>query len=265
MKNFRVTFYEAPDVGVEFVSVRRMSGSYPEHVHVSTFVFSFVLRGEAVVVRGSRRRSYAAGDFFVLHPYEPHALIVRDPCDLFSVCVEKNAVDRKLPTDVLEEYILFFERQGTLDDGEGLLILDTLRKWTPREPAGKKIRPPAEIEAARKRLERHPDRRLPLEEMARKACLGKYHFLRTFRENAGLTPHRFQLLNRIRRSKPELRGRQSAAEAALNAGFCDQSHFCRTFRKYVGLTPNEYRESWIELKLRGAGLIRPLRNPHWPP
>ena len=71
--------------------------------------------------------------------------------------------------------------------------------------------------------------------------MSKYHLVRAFRREAGLTPHRFQLQNRVRKGQRLLAGPVTVAEAAAAAGFCDQSHFDRQFKRLVGLTPAAYK------------------------
>ena len=60
----------------------------------------------------------------------------------------------------------------------------------------------------------------------------------------GLTPHQFQMQNRVRKAQRLLRDSAPTAEAALAAGFCDQSHLSRYFKQIVGLTPGQYRRCW---------------------
>ena len=95
----------------------------------------------------------------------------------------------------------------------------------------------------RERLETEPELPCSLEDMAMLACMSKYRLVRAFRREAGLTPHQFQLQNRVRKGQRLLGGPATAAEAAAAAGFCDQSHFDRHFKRLVGLTPADYKRS----------------------
>jgi transcriptional regulator GlxA family with amidase domain len=78
--------------------------------------------------------------------------------------------------------------------------------------------------------------------LAKIARLSPYHFLRTFEELTGATPHQYILRMRLRRAAVRLRlERGSIAEIALGCGFGDISNFNRTFRAEFGMTPREYR------------------------
>ena len=79
-----------------------------------------------------------------------------------------------------------------------------------------------------------------LSELAGVAGLSKYHFLRVFSREMGLTPHAYLLQRRIARSRTVLASGGSLAAAARAGGFTDQSHFTKCFRRLVGVTPGEY-------------------------
>ena len=59
----------------------------------------------------------------------------------------------------------------------------------------------------------------------------------------GLTPHQFQLQNRIRKAQRLMHNAETITEVALSTGFCDQSHFIKQFEKQVGLPPLTYKLS----------------------
>ncbi len=99
------------------------------------------------------------------------------------------------------------------------------------------------MDSLRAQLELEPEHRYNLDDMAALMFTSKYSLIRTFKAEVGLTPHQFQIQNRIRRGQRLLESSAAAAEAALAAGFCDQSHFTRQFKRVVGLTPAEYARS----------------------
>jgi AraC-like DNA-binding protein len=79
--------------------------------------------------------------------------------------------------------------------------------------------------------------------MAQNAFISKYHFIRSFKAEVGLTPHQFQIQNRIRKAQRLIHETDTITEVALTTGFCDQSHFIKQFEKYVGLPPLTYKYS----------------------
>lgn len=110
---------------------------------------------------------------------------------------------------------------------------------TPAAPPSNAV---AKITRAVRIIERHSDRALPLEALARAAGLSEYYFLRTFASVTGVTPHQFALRARLRNAALLLtRGDKRVIDIALDCGFGDVSNFNRTFRAEFGVTPRQYR------------------------
>ena len=82
---------------------------------------------------------------------------------------------------------------------------------------------------------------LTLSSLAELAGLSRYHFLRAFRREVGVTPHAYLTGRRIAAAKRLLAGAEPLSAVALACGFYDQSHFTRSFKGCTGLTPGQYR------------------------
>ena len=83
---------------------------------------------------------------------------------------------------------------------------------------------------------------LSLDKLARRGRMSRYHFVRHFSRAVGMTPHAWQIDQRIERVRALLEQGMSLADAALQLGFADQSHFQRAFKRRVAATPGEYRQ-----------------------
>ncbi|WP_121627884.1 AraC family transcriptional regulator [Poseidonibacter antarcticus] len=82
------------------------------------------------------------------------------------------------------------------------------------------------------------DTKFTLENLASNVNLSKYHFLRLFKKEFGLTPHAFIVNERLNRANSLIQSGLSISEASIQVGFNDQSHFARNFKKYFGYTPS---------------------------
>ena len=90
-------------------------------------------------------------------------------------------------------------------------------------------------------LEARLDERHTLAELARIGGLSPYHFLRTFRDVTGVTPHQWLLRARLRAAAQRLATRSDPVTAvALDVGFEDLSNFIRSFRAEFGVSPSRY-------------------------
>ena len=88
-----------------------------------------------------------------------------------------------------------------------------------------------------------------LEDMAQRAGLSEWHFLRVFKQTVGVTPHAFLLASRVACGRRLVRQGVPVADAALQAGFADQSHFARVFKLHHGVTPRVFQRNSFSIKL----------------
>jgi AraC family transcriptional regulator len=104
------------------------------------------------------------------------------------------------------------------------------------------VRDERRVATAMRFIELNFRRLLSLEELSALVGISPYHFLRTFKQVAGLTPHQFILRRRLREAALRLRTtREPVLDIALDAGFGDLSNFNHTFRTAFGTTPTNYR------------------------
>jgi len=94
---------------------------------------------------------------------------------------------------------------------------------------------------------------VPIETLLALAGLGRRQLERRFADAVGLAPVQLAAVLRFRRAFDLLErdAQRPWTEAALAAGYYDQSHFIREFRRYVGCRPSEFFRE-------GAGLAEAL-------
>ena len=96
------------------------------------------------------------------------------------------------------------------------------------------------IELVRSFLAEHPEADISLDDLANLSGLSPYHLVKQFKKLYGLPPHAFQIQARIRLGKRLISQGYSLLDAALKAGFHDQSHFNRHFKRTLGITPGQF-------------------------
>lgn len=84
---------------------------------------------------------------------------------------------------------------------------------------------------------------LSLEDIARNAGLSRYHFLRLFKQQVGISPGHYLNNRRLHIARQAIDRGNSLADAAVTSGFCDQSHLNNRFKSAFGLTPRQYQQA----------------------
>src|SRR5512133_722360 len=113
------------------------------------------------------------------------------------------------------------------------------------------LQPPQRADALPERLvratqfiEQNLSKLISLTDVAREACLSKFHFCRVFKHYIGMTPLQYVASLRIEKAKQLLQ--QSEADitlVAMRVGINDPSNFIKLFKKFTGTTPSSYRKS----------------------
>lgn len=87
--------------------------------------------------------------------------------------------------------------------------------------------------------ERHAES-LTLEDLGGVLGLTPFQLIGLFKRGTGMTPHAYLTQIRLRVAIAHLRGGESLAEAAIAAGFYDQSALQNHFKRAYGITPLQY-------------------------
>ncbi|WPL81061.1 AraC family transcriptional regulator [Bordetella hinzii] len=98
----------------------------------------------------------------------------------------------------------------------------------------------AAIGRARAALDDDPARDWTLADLARECALSRFQLHRAFVRATGLAPHAYLVQRRVALARRLLRAGMAPAQAALAAGFYDQSHLARHFGRALGLAPGRY-------------------------
>ena len=91
-------------------------------------------------------------------------------------------------------------------------------------------------------LENDMDTEFSLETFAKRFHYSKEHIIRLFQKNMGLSPYRYWLRLRLKRSAEALKANDETIERiAAQCGYSSVSAYSNQFKKLFGMSPGEYR------------------------
>jgi transcriptional regulator GlxA family with amidase domain len=115
---------------------------------------------------------------------------------------------------------------------------------------------------ARDAMDRDYAKPLDIQTLARIAYVSQAHFIRTFRDTFGETPHRYLQRRRVERAMFLLRETdRSVTDICFDVGFMSLGTFGRTFHEIVGESPTEYREAAADLRAVPACFAKAWTRP----
>lgn len=80
-----------------------------------------------------------------------------------------------------------------------------------------------------------------LDRLSEVACLSKFHLLRSFVKETGMTIHQYQTQLKICKAKELLKDGKRVVDVALELGFFDQAHFSKCFKRFTSQTPGQFQ------------------------
>jgi AraC-like DNA-binding protein len=105
------------------------------------------------------------------------------------------------------------------------------------------VTPPAWLQRAREFMESRDALDLSVAQVAAVAGVSRVHLTRAFRAAYGRPPRDHLNAIRLRNASALLARGVPIAQAALCAGFADQSHFTRRFKEAFGVTPGSWQRA----------------------
>ena len=91
-------------------------------------------------------------------------------------------------------------------------------------------------------IEEHIEEKLSLERLSEEFFVSKYHIAHVFKENLGLSVHKYVMKKRLGLCRQAILSDMSVTEAYQAFGFGDYSSFYRAFKREYGISPKEVRD-----------------------
>ena len=162
-------------------------------------------------------------------------------------------VDLTQYTGILDKLRINIMSQDLLDSLKAsdiiielLTILITIRL---EESRGALSEAKQKIESVTAYMQENYFEKLAIDELASKCYYSKFHFIRFFKRQLGISPYEYLTNIRINKAKELLYASQlSLSEIAEKTGFSDSKNFITNFRISTSMTPGKYRKLYQHIE-----------------
>ncbi len=262
-----LTVVRSPDLpGIEAVRGRGVAADIIRHAH-GRLVVGLCLSGVRRIVFGRESWTVAAGQGFVIPPGLPHAcgaanshghsylVLAVDPALCPAAAPDGGAWPgqgvRLFEQGAAAGLVVRLGQALAHGDGEALPLWERLARILDLRLPPRPAAHPATLRA-RAAIDAAPEADHSLAALARLAGVSPFHLERLFARDYGVPVGEYVLARRVGLAAAGIAAGLPLAEAALAAGFCDQSHLCRQFRRRMGVPPGCYREGGEEEEASGG-------------
>jgi AraC family transcriptional regulator of arabinose operon len=150
-------------------------------------------------------------------PVEEHPVL---KCIMLAFTAGVDAGDRKVIEALSDVFVIYCREHGLITSSE------------------------EKIAGVLTYIAEHIEEPMPVEELSRMAGYNEQYFIRYFKKNVGLPPHRYIINHRLRESKKLLMAGFTISEAARMTGYGDVKLFSRSFRTTFGISPTRFRNTY---------------------
>ncbi|WP_026678927.1 AraC family ligand binding domain-containing protein [Fictibacillus gelatini] len=258
-----------PDLNIEAYRFKGIMQKFPAHFH-DYYVIGFIEKGQRKLICKGGEYMINPGDLLLFNPYDPHSCEQIDGKTLDYRCINvRPEVMKKAMIEINGNEDLPYFKQNVLFKSElsstlrelhlkisqhesefikEELFLSLLEKLI-QSHTDLAILPlvsetSREIKNVCDYLERNYAKAITLNDLSALTGWSKYHLLRSFAKQKGISPYGYLETIRVNHAKQLLEQGMKPIEVAFLTGFSDQSHLTKFFKSLVGLTPKQYMKSF---------------------
>lgn len=260
----RIVKYD-PDLQIEAYYFQGIMQQFPNHFH-DYYVIGYIEDGKRKLTCKGNQYILESGDLTLFNPRDPHTCDQVDgrPLDYRCLNISVEAMERitreilgepftvrlkepvvrkgELAVPLKEIHTMIMQDETAFVKEEAFLLFmqQLIEEQGELNPVPQR-KTPLKLDQICRYLEDHFTEAITLEELSDIAGVSKYHLIREFSKEQGITPYQYLETIRIGEAKKLLEQGETTLETAFRTGFVDQSHFTRFFKRLIGLTPGQYR------------------------
>lgn len=228
-----------------------------------SFLLLYIVKGSCNISTASHKFTANLGEFVLLDCYLPHSYGSPMPWEAFWLHFD-GKLARSFFEEItsrnghaftpshsssaffyLEKIYNFFRSSTTLSESSiSISITELLNQLLETSEHTLDLYHSTLVTDTIAYINQHFHTSLSIKDLAQKANLSLYHFIRVFTKETGITPYQYLMNTRIAAAKFLLKTSDiPVKDIAFRTGFHSESSFCTCFKKIEQLTPSTYRNN----------------------
>ncbi|MEK5096325.1 MULTISPECIES: AraC family ligand binding domain-containing protein [Bacillus] len=266
------------DLQVEAYRFKGIMQKFPNHFH-EYYVIGFIEKGQRYLLCQGQEYIINPGDLLLFNPHDTHSCEQIDgkALDYRSINVMPDVMEKavmeitgaeslpyftqnvlfrhELTSSLKELHVQILQKEKALQKEELFLNLleELIRTYSDVTFLERAPEPSDEVKTVCGYLEEHYTENIKLDDLSGLTGWSKYHLLRSFTKQKGISPYSYLETVRINQAKKLLEQGVKPIDAAFQTGFSDQSHLTKFFKRQVGLTPKQYMKIFEQDRLEIEG------------
>ncbi|MGR3205101.1 AraC family ligand binding domain-containing protein [Bacillus glycinifermentans] len=266
------------DLQVEAYRFKGIMQKFPNHFH-EYYVIGFIEKGQRYLLCKGQEYIINPGDLLLFNPHDTHSCEQIDgkALDYRSINVMPDVMQKavkeitgaeslpyftqnvlfrhELTSSLKELHVQILQKEKALQKEELFLNLleELIRTYSDVTFPERAPEPSDEVKTVCGYLEEHYTENIRLDDLSGLTGWSKYHLLRSFTKQKGISPYSYLETVRINQAKKLLEQGVKPIDAAFQTGFSDQSHLTKFFKRQVGLTPKQYMKIFEQDRLEIEG------------
>lgn len=249
MKN-HIEFYEKGSVEIVY---GKSSHHFPLHSHES-FCVGCILNGEAEFTINNSKCLLKKSMAFILPSNTGISITTDTKYDYITICF-KNELKRQVDRIRFNNYFIKMDSQNDMfalcnifkkDNDESKFLKSILKlisnsidhNISSQNNASNNIVP-----LICNYIKENACEKFNLDSLAKEFFISKYHLIRMFKKEMGVTPYQYYIQAKMRIIKTEIFHTQSETNLAMDINLSDESHLCKVFKRQMGISIKDYKNN----------------------
>ncbi|WP_160679814.1 AraC family transcriptional regulator [Clostridium sp. C8-1-8] len=247
-----IKFYEKGSVEILY---GKTTHRFPLHSH-ECFCVGAITKGSAVFTINNNKCLLEEAMVFIVPPNTGISITTDSQYDYITICF-KNELKKQVESILFEKFFLKLKSNDeilTLCDSfkensneEQFLnsILTLINSAIASDSSAKKTFPNDTVLLICEYIKQNAVNNFSLDTLAQSFYLSKYHLIRMFKKEMGVTPYQYYIQAKMGIIRRQIFNGRSETDLAIDLNLSDSSHLCKIFKRQMGISIQDYKKNLI--------------------